>query len=319
MSGLFKFNRRTNRGVAGPTTLDITMVSASAGTTINKSWLTGRGYDGTSVVQVTITNTGDLRSYDVTVPALTFAADLAATGGSNMPVGSTIKFINQSGCFVAGRGGGGSGINGSPVAETGGTAILASAPITIENFGIIGGGGGGGATRVGSGGGGWGGGNGMRSGASPYGSYGSGGGGGGAGSGSASGGAGGGGSSGSNGGASLSGAGGNGGAGAGASSPGGAGGAVLGGGGGGGGGTVAAGGGGAGGSLGNAGSSYLGGHAGGGGGSAGAAGGNAAMGGAGGGGSALVGKSYVNGGAGLGTAATIGGALTQGRFYGAQS
>lgn len=254
-------------GVSAPPAMTL---AGGTNVTINKAWLIAKGWDGTSVLNTTITNTADIRSSTTSVAALIFAADL-----STLPSGSSITFTNNSGIYIAGRGGDGGVWGGAGGA--GGTAIEVNAAITFNNNGIIGGGGGGGSSYWGCGGGGWGGGNGGSTADSR-----SGGGGGGAGGGLAGTAPMGNGTAGS---ASLAGAGGSGGY-SGAS-----GGSVLGG-GGGSGSTQSATTGGAGGSSGGSGTGS--GYGGAGGGSAGAPGGaNTGSGAGGAAGAAVVGNSYI--------------------------
>jgi hypothetical protein len=262
-------------------------ITVAGGTNIvvNKAWIinnSGGVWSGTGAATVTVTNTGQIKSTSTSTAALIFASDL-----STMPSGSSVRFVNNSGCYVAGRGGGGRTWGNGEAAggSNGGTAIQALASISITNNGIIGGGGGGGACYWGAGGGGWGGGPGSTPGDGRAGGGGGGAGGGEGGYGSQ--GYGGWGSS------DLGGAGGNGGYASGGHSAG-AGGAIMGG-GGGSGSTQYAGPGSAGGSNGGAGinnSNYCGA----GGGSAGAAGGSTSpAGGSGGsGGAAISGNGYIS-------------------------
>jgi hypothetical protein len=305
MSSIQKFHRRTHTGgvaAAPPWTYTL-----NGGTNVNitASQLASWGMPA-GTLDVTITNTADIKSASTTTPAINFAADIALAG-------RVIKFINSVNCFIAGRGGDGYPYSGvPPEGANGGAAVRTWTNITFTNYGIVGGGGGGGTCRFGGGGGGAGGGKGGNG----SGNYCSGGGGCGGGSpgtggpttaGQATSGS-----------PSLLAEGGKGAAKQVGQT---AGGAVMGGGGGGryagntaattnggyngrnggmGGGGVSQWGGGGGGSFGGIGGSYNG------------TGGGTA-------GPALLGKSYVNGGAGLGTAAFIGGPVTQGTFYGSQS
>lgn len=65
--------------------------------------------------------------------------------GSGFPAGTTLKLTVNSGATIAGAGGNastGAGVNGA----NGGPALIARAPLTISNTGVIGGGGGGGGS-----------------------------------------------------------------------------------------------------------------------------------------------------------------------------
>lgn len=256
-------------------------INVAGGTNIvvDKAWIinnSGGIWSGSGSATVSITNTGQIQSNNTATAALIFAADL-----STMPSGSSVRFVNNPGCYVAGRGGTGGTWGGGwgSAAQGGGTAIQALSSISITNNGIIGGGGGAGNSYWGCGGGGWGGGPG---GTTTDGRSGGGGGGAGGGIGGVAPNG-----NGSAGSSSLGGAGGSG------AYSGGSGGSSLGG--GGGGGSNMGQNGGNGGSNGGAGtSSSVGGYGGGGGGSAGAGGGSASGGGPGGpGGAAISGNGYI--------------------------
>ena len=98
----------------------------------------------------------ELRS-GVVVSALTTSVHAWATG-DGWPSGVSLELALEPGAFIVGRGGAGGGANAAlPLASfantgsSGGVALKATSPVSINNLGIIGGGGGGGggaSTRV---------------------------------------------------------------------------------------------------------------------------------------------------------------------------
>lgn len=92
-----------------------------------------------TIVNVTIRSLVTIGSTSTATPALTIGA---------WPAGATIVITIQSGAYVVGRGGdggdGGDQFNAGGDGGDGGTAIDVDYPVSIENYGVIGGGGGGG-------------------------------------------------------------------------------------------------------------------------------------------------------------------------------
>lgn len=94
------------------------------------------GWDGTTLSSVTVTVKTGVRvgSTSTSTPAM-ITGDL-----TNM----NMTLVVESGAYIVGAGGAGAnlGVNGG----NGGPALFATSPLTVENYGIIGGGGGGGAS-----------------------------------------------------------------------------------------------------------------------------------------------------------------------------
>jgi hypothetical protein len=114
----------------------ITTADGGSNITIDRSWLTNRGWNGTWSVK--INNNGNYSSSDVSTPALKIDV--------TMPASKTLTFVNCSGCVIVGRGGNGGagGQNGGSNGSPGGPGLSVTNAIFIENNGIIAGGGGGG-------------------------------------------------------------------------------------------------------------------------------------------------------------------------------
>ena len=73
----------------------------------------------------------------------TYAIETGPSGVGGWPAGSTITIELRSGSYIVGKGGDGAGY-GESTAGDGGNAIKLEHPVTLFNFGVIGGGGGGG-------------------------------------------------------------------------------------------------------------------------------------------------------------------------------
>ena len=124
----------SNSSASGNPKLAVTTTysSASANKVINKSTVTtianASGWDGTSPVNVTITNNSNIYATSTASAALTFASDI-----DNLPAGSVVTFVNNGNI---------GGYKGTATDMNGGLGINVNAYITFYNNGIIAGGGG---------------------------------------------------------------------------------------------------------------------------------------------------------------------------------
>lgn len=101
----------------------------------------------TRPIAFTLTNSSTMRSPSGGTSSYALQTN---TSAQNFPVGTTLSVVNNSGCYIAGRGGtGGSGAGGSDSTAnpggTGGRAIEARYNLSITNNGSVAGGGGGGS------------------------------------------------------------------------------------------------------------------------------------------------------------------------------
>ena len=105
------------------------VITIAGGTNINISnaWLTSNGWDG--VRSVVVQNTGNIVSSTTATAALIISA--------TMPAGRRLSFENATNGAVYGKGGGNT-VN----TQNGGTGLNVTAPVIIDNRGIIAGGGG---------------------------------------------------------------------------------------------------------------------------------------------------------------------------------